>query len=520
MEFSHVIRNQTFFSSPLLEAYYKGDKLKHFHSFTPDLKGVEDAMNVKSSFSQQKRDDLVQDLYHQYDEAEIDLTKSVEVKTNIDKLKSPNTFTITTGQQIHLGLGPLYVIYKIFDVIALSRQLSEQYADNQFVPVFWMATEDHDLDEIASVSYFGNQTKWNTNQSGAVGRMNTEGIADMFYKLIDTYQFSEEQKDFLNRTAQVYDQSKNLSIAFRRLLHDYVGDTGLIIIDPDSKALKSSFTEVMIDELNYANKKGLQETTNQLEVSGFKKQLRVRPCNLFLLQKNDRIRIDALSDISTENSESFVKDNFKNLSPNAALRPLYQEWVLPNVCCVLGSSELNYWLQLKGLFDNYEVSMPSLHVRTSCVVVPHKLKEDFFDDNSINWFEDETVIALKQSEKLKNLREIHNKKLILIKSSIASYDKEISKTFEGFNLVNKWSKLLDKLNDIEQLVDKQWSLKINQSTDLKKVLNIKKRYFNSLEIQERRDHFGMHVELFNSKLDFIQHVFGFSASQRVWVIFS
>jgi uncharacterized protein YllA (UPF0747 family) len=99
--------------------------------------------------------------------------------------------------------------------------------------------------------------------------MNTEGIADMFYKLIDTYQFSEEQKDFLNRTAQVYDQSKNLSIAFRRLLHDYVGDTGLIIIDPDSKALKSSFTEVMIDELNYANKKGLQETTNQLEVSGF-----------------------------------------------------------------------------------------------------------------------------------------------------------------------------------------------------------------------------------------------------------
>jgi hypothetical protein len=161
-----------------------------------------------------------------------------------------------------------------------------------------------------------------------------------------------------------------------------------------------------------------------------------------------------------------------------------------------------------------------LHVRTSCVVVPHKLKEDFFDDNSINWFEDETVIALKQSEKLKNLREIHNKKLILIKSSIASYDKEISKTFEGFNLVNKWSKLLDKLNDIEQLVDKQWSLKINQSTDLKKVLNIKKRYFNSLEIQERRDHFGMHVELFNSKLDFIQHVFGFSASQRVWVIFS
>jgi len=519
VEFSHATRKKTFFSNPLLEAYYEGKSLRSFHSYSPDLDGVKDATNSKSNFSQQKRDDLVQDLYRQYDDAKIKLIKSSAVKINIEKLKASNTFTITTGQQIHLGLGPLYVLYKIFDVIAISRQLSEQYADKHFVPVFWMATEDHDLDEIASVNYYGNQV-WDTDQSGAVGRMNTEGVAEMFYKLIETQRFSEAQRAFLNRAAQVYHESQNLSVAFRRLLHDYLGDTGLIIIDPDSKVLKSSFTSVMIDELNHTNKKAIQKTTSSLEESGFKRQLRIKPCNLFLLLKNDRIRIDLLSDISKESPTDFVKNNFENLSPNAALRPLYQEWILPNVCSVLGSSELNYWLQLKGLFDNYDLPMPSLHVRTSCVVIPNKFKKEFFDNNSINWFEDDKVIALKQNKKLSNLKELHDEKLSSIKSSIAAYDQEISKSFIGFNLVNKWSKLLDKLNDIEQLVEKQWANKINQSADLKKVLGIKKTYFNTVALQERQEHLGTHSELLAIDHHGIERNFGSSASQKVVFIFS
>ena len=132
----------------------------------------------------------------------------------------------------------------------------------------------------------------------------------MFYKLIETQRFSEAQRAFLNRAAQVYHESQNLSVAFRRLLHDYLGDTGLIIIDPDSKVLKSSFTSVMIDELNHTNKKAIQKTTSSLEESGFKRQLRIKPCNLFLLLKNDRIRIDLLSDISKESPTDFVKNNF------------------------------------------------------------------------------------------------------------------------------------------------------------------------------------------------------------------
>lgn len=519
MEFSSVIRDKTFFSNSLIEEYYKGKKLKPFHTYSPDLDGIAKAIKGKLSFSQQKRDNLVRDLYRQYKEADIDLDNISLVKNHIDELKNPNTYTITTGQQIHLGLGPIYVLYKIFDVIALSNQLKRKFDDKNFVPVFWMATEDHDLEEIASVSYFGKQTKWNTEQSGAVGRMNTDGVAEMYQFLMDTYQISDVQKDFLQRTAQIYRQSSNLAIAFRKLLHEYLGHTGLIILDADSKELKSSFTSVMVDELKHKNSQALIETSQLLESAGFKNQLRVKSCNLFLLRKNDRIRIDDIKDFTNKTPEDFTKEEYPNLSPNAALRPLYQEWVLPNVGVVLGSSELNYWFQLKGLFDTYDMLLPSMMLRTSGILIHSKLKEKYFNNHLLDWFNDETTIALNHEQELANIKNSHQKNIELIKSSIQVYDEAISDTFKDLNLVNKWSKLLDKLSDIEKIVETKWSQKIENSSELKKVLKMKRSYFNPSQIQERTDHLGMHARLFSLKSDVINDTFGLESNSKVLIIF-
>lgn len=519
MEFFPVIRDKTFFSNSLLEAYYKGDKLRSLYTYTPDMKGIGEAIKGKSSFSQQKRNHLVQDLYRQYDEADINLSKSRVVQENIDKLKESNTFTITTGQQIHLGLGPVYVLYKVFDAIALSSQLNKKFQNQKFVPIFWMASEDHDLEEIASISFFGNQVKWDTNQSGAVGRMNTKGVAELFQDLIDKYQLSDIQQYFLQRAVQIYRQSENLAIAFRKLLHDYLGHTGLIILDADSKLLKSSFSSVMIDELNYRNNQAIIESSQKLEKAGFKRQLRVRSCNLFLLQKNDRVRIDDLADFSGESPVDFVKENYNSLSPNAALRPLYQEWILPNVCTVLGSSELNYWLQLKGLFDNYEMPLPSMIVRTSAVLIPFKFQEKYFNNDLTEWFEDENAIALKHDQELAAEKESHDQKLESIKSSIRVYDQAILETFKGVNLGNKWSKLMDKLSDIQVIMDMKWSQRIASSADLKKVLKIKRAYFNPQHIQERTDHIVIHTKPLLTNLITIQQHFGIESNQKVWIIF-
>lgn len=520
MEFSSVIRDKTFFSNSLIEEYYKGKKLKPFHTYSPDLDGIAEAIKGKSSFSQQKRDNLVRDLYRQYKEAYIDLDNLSLVKNHIDELKNPNTYTITTGQQIHLGLGPIYVLYKIFDVIALTNQLKRKFNDKNFVPVFWMATEDHDLEEIASVSYFGKQTKWNTEQSGAVGRMNTDGVAEMYQFLMDTYQISDAQKDFLQRTAQIYRQSSNLAIAFRKLLHEYLGHTGLIILDADSKELKSSFTSVMVDELKHKNSQALIETSQLLESAGFKNQLRVKSCNLFLLRKNDRIRIDDIKDFTNKTPEDFTMKEYPNLSPNAALRPLYQEWILPNVGVVLGSSELNYWFQLKGLFDTYDMPLPSMMLRTSGILIPSKFREKYFNNNLVDWFNNETTIALSHEQELANIMESQQKNIESIKSSIQVYDKAISDIFKDLNLVNKWSKILDKLYDIEKIIENKWSQKIENSSDLKKVLKLKRAYFNPLQIQERIEFIGSFNDMSLIKSVRISSHFGLYSKNKVLIIFN
>ncbi|MEL0310365.1 MAG: bacillithiol biosynthesis BshC, partial [Gammaproteobacteria bacterium] len=117
-----------------------------------------------------------------------------------------------------------------------------------------------------------------------------------------------------------------------------------------------------------------------------------------------------LADVSGESPLEFVQENYINLSPNVALRPLYQEWILPNVCTVLGSSELNYWLQLKGLFDNYEMPLPSMIVRTSSILVPSKFKDKHFNNDLSEWFENENAIALKHNQELAAEKESQDKK--------------------------------------------------------------------------------------------------------------
>ncbi len=144
-------RRETFFTNPFLEDYYYSDKLDEFKSYS-SIADIESAIANKASFSTEKREVLVSVLKEQY--AEFDLSKegSELVAKNIDLLREQNTFTVATGQQIHIGLGPMYVLYKAFDAIAIAQELKDKYPNKNFVPVFWMATEDHDLEEIAQVN--------------------------------------------------------------------------------------------------------------------------------------------------------------------------------------------------------------------------------------------------------------------------------------------------------------------------------------------------------------------------------
>ena len=137
--------------SKLINDYIVEDKkLKSYYSNPPRLENFESQINQKkASFARENRDLLTTIFKDQYSNAKA----PKHVLDNIDLLISENTFTITTGHQLCLMTGPLYFIYKIVSTINLCSKLKEKYPKFNFIPIYWMASEDHDFDEISSFKF-------------------------------------------------------------------------------------------------------------------------------------------------------------------------------------------------------------------------------------------------------------------------------------------------------------------------------------------------------------------------------
>jgi len=506
MKYLEIDRDKTFFASQFISDYYDG-KLSDFHTYAPSISSLKSAIDAKSNFAQDKRDNLVAVLKEQYSVAELELDD--RVKENIEALSDSNTYTVTTGQQIHIGLGPLYVLYKILDVLAIVEELKKESPGHHFVPIFWMASEDHDLEEISEIKVYGKSIKWETNQKGPVGRMQTDGIKEVFEQIEKDFNLSEEQLSFVKLCKREYVTAANLSIAFRRILHAYFNDTGLVILDADDKVLKESFLPVFRDEIASKNAEALNEMTEKLVKAGYNQQLVIRDCNLFDMSSGDRIKIN----------NSFSEPiNAYNMSPNAALRPLYQEWILPNLVYVGGASELKYWMQLKGMFDNYEVPVPILHLRKSNVLIPKKRVSSLSDKTILDLFNSKENLGKKNSEEFNILTELLIEKYESITNALSDYNVLVKAAFSGFSLDGKVSKVEPKLLEMKTLVDDRLSVKLEQDSDLNKLLKIKNTYFNEVALQERESHFIAHIEDVPTLLLMSISQFGFRKSQKIDLI--
>lgn len=513
MEFVHIERATTFFHNSFLQDYYFSSKFDKLRTYKPKIEEINKAIQEKQSFSQEQRRLLVSDLKRQYSEADISIDG--RLLENIDSLLLENSFTITTGQQIHIGLGPLYVLYKVFDAITIAKECKERYPKNNFVPVFWMATEDHDLEEISEINLFGKKLKWKTNQIGAVGRMSPSGLGSLFENIEESFNLSSDQQNFISRCKDIYTSSQNLSIAFRRLLHEYFGDTGIVILDADSKVLKDSFSKVLRDELNHKNVESLEASTQAFEKTGYDRQLVIRECNLFDLSHGDRVKITTTIENGTQ---EFVKNHALDLSPNAALRPFYQEWILPNLVYIGGASELKYWMQLKGIFDNYKMPMPLLHLRTSNIVVPLKQVKLIKSENLFQLFLSKESLAKKYSQEISDLSSTIDTKYAEIGEALNSYKLLVESSFASFSLEGKVNKISPKLNELRELTNGQLEMKIENQQELNKLLKIKDKYFNHDNIQERNEHVLAHIYLLKDTLGSISSHFGFKYSQKIGLL--
>lgn len=366
---SHISRTElNMFSEHDLDFILNQDKLKDFIGLPFSMENFSEQVKLKkNSFDQEKRNVLTEVLSEQYQH----LNNNDLAINQINRLKESNTYTVTTGHQLCLLGGPMYFFLKIIHVINLSKALNKKYPNHHFVPVFWMASEDHDSAEIDHLHLFNKQIKWEHNQTGAVGRFNNEGLEDVFEHLLSL--FNEERREELKVIFSTI-KGENYGKAFMSWLHEIFTEHGLIIIDGDNKQLKDLFKPVMELELKEGfSNHSVQQTNEKLKLKKRKTQVHSRDINLFYLTNNERTRIIKKEHGFNIGERSFsladlltmLNDRADQFSPNAILRPLYQEFILPNLCYVGGMAEMNYWAQLKGVFEKTNIPYPLLQMRSN-----------------------------------------------------------------------------------------------------------------------------------------------------------
>ncbi len=367
-----------YFSSLICDYLEESKALKPFYNRFPKLENFRKQIEEKqTSFKLSSRRILVDSLKEQYSK----INCSEGTLQNIESLAQENTFTVTTGHQLNIFTGPLYFLYKIVSTINLCTDLKKAYPNFNFVPVYWMATEDHDFEEINYFNFNGKKVHWNKEASGAVGELNTEGLNSVF-ELFSQELGVGKNADFLRKLfTESYLKHDNLAEATRYLTNALFSEYGLVIIDANKKELKQQFVPFIKDELlNETSYKFVSDTNDEInKLSGNTKiQVNPREINLFYLSDNLRERIvfenEKYTVVNTQISwskEALLKEVDKHperFSPNVIMRPLYQEVILPNLCYIGGGGELAYWFQLKGFFNKVEVPFPILLLRNSVVI--------------------------------------------------------------------------------------------------------------------------------------------------------
>lgn len=475
------------FSSTFLDYLGQKPELDSFYHRFPTLNHFGAQMEDKSaSFSQESREILVKSLLEQYHSIKDAPT------AQIDSLKDGKTFTVTTGHQLNIFSGPLYFIYKIVSTINLARKLQEAYPDCHFVPVYWMATEDHDFDEISHFNLFGKKYQWEKEAKGAVGHLSTQGLDAIMEEVGEMPAFFQE----------AYQAGNTLAQATRQYVHHLFGSYGLVVVDADHISLKRALQPAMrADLFEQAHKGAVEQADRKLEELGYKAQVFVREINFFYLDKEVRERVEWNGEqfevlntdlrFSKEEMEELIENHPQKLSPNVILRPLYQELILPNLAYLGGPSEVVYWLQLKGVFDLHKVTFPMLMPRNFALVVHggnakkfHKVglspKELFLEEHELrkHFVEQETNGEVHLNEELE--------KLAAVFAMIESKAEEVDPSLKGF-VGAEHKKALKSFQNIEKRLQKAEEKK--QDTRIRQMQQLKERLFPNNTPQERVDNF-------------------------------
>jgi bacillithiol synthase len=497
-----------YFSKLICDYLNENPSLEELYHRFPTVANFKFQIEEKQkNFSPNTRAVLVDCIQNQYQ----NFNTSKSTSESINLLKSNNTFTITTGHQLNIFTGPLYFLYKIISTINLCKQLKESYSDFNFVPIYWMASEDHDFEEINHFQLHEKIFRWNVESHGSVGRISTDGIEPLFEAFSREIGVSDNALQLISLFKKSYLEHHNLADATRYLVNELFSDYGLVILNGDDKKLKEQFIpytkEELVSQPTYTNVLATNE-----KLSNYSIQVNPREINLFYIDEKSRERIILKNGNYFINNTNLVfskkeillelENNPEKFSPNVILRPLYQEVILPNLCYIGGSGELAYWLQLKANFDSFNVPFPMLLLRNSVMLVTEKqLKK-------------KSKLKLKWEDLFSKQQDLIHKKTI--EFSTVKFDFELQKQFlkQQFESLAKIALQTDKsfigalkaqeakqikgLNHLEKRLLK--AEKKNQSERLERIKELQNQLFPNYGLQERNLNFAVYFEIYGNQL--------------------
>jgi bacillithiol synthase len=387
------------FSKIVLDYISGSDGLKNFYEYKVNIDGLQSAIRERKKFNT-NRQLLVEQLQVQYK----DLKGLDHVKANIEALSDENTFSVCTAHQPNIFTGHLYFVYKILHTIKLADNLKKQLPDHNFVPVFFMGSEDADLEELNYVELDGGNFVWHTKQKGAVGKMKVDNLLiNLIDEIAGRVNVEKYGKDIVDLVKKCFQKNSTIEHATFLFIHELFKNYGLVVFLPDNAALKKMMIPVFEDDIFRNTSSQIVSKTSDALSAKYRVQAYPREINLFYFKENIRNRIAQVKDqfIVHDTDIVFTKDELQNelethpehFSPNVILRGLYQEMLLPNIAFIGGGGELAYWLELKDLFSYYKVPFPILILRNSFLIIEEKfhtlikklelVSSDIFRDSEI-----------------------------------------------------------------------------------------------------------------------------------------
>jgi len=432
----------------------------------------------------------------------------------LKELSGDNSYTIVTAHQPSLLTGPLYYVFKILSAIKLVDRLRRDYPTKTFVPVFIIGSEDHDFEEVNHFHLYGKKLEWSpSTQGGAVGNYKIDELEPVISQVLEVLGPTSKATDLLEQLKAILPSCRDYNDFAFRLTHLLFDHLGLVILRMNHAELKRAFIPLIKEEiLNRPSKDLVTTAQEQIKATlGFDSQAFPRDINFFYLSEQSRNRIefqDGLYRI-VNTTRTFTEAELlaelekhpEKFSPNVVMRPIYQEFILPNLAYIGGGGELAYWTERKTQFEHYKVPFPMLIRRTSGMIV--------------------TPSSQKQIDKLGfSLEQLFSKEQLLIKTLIdnsdnpdyelSSYRDQVTQLFESLaEQVAKIDVTLEKttkselaktVKSIDYLESKlKKAIKQKESVSINRINKLKTQLFPK-GLQERHDNIFQYISMYGPEL--------------------